>query len=153
MSKRTTKIDATPVLTRQREAVLHAIRECSEHLTAAEIYERARKRVPGISYATVYNSLRYLKGAGLVDEISFGNRASRYDRETQRHDHALCTECGRLVDFDLSPSEELVRSAARRSRFSPISVHMTLLGVCPACRSLGDTRASASKDAMRPPVR
>src|SRR5215212_5442513 len=91
------------VLTKQRAAVLRVIRESENHLTASEIYEAARKRLPSISYATVYNSLKYLKEAGLVHEISFGGAgASRYDRETARHDHALCTACGKLVDFDLT---------------------------------------------------
>ena len=121
-------------LTRQREAVLGVIRESENHLTAGEIYEAARRRLPSISYATVYNSLKYLKEAGLVNEISFGNGASRYDRETERHDHALCTACGKLVDFDLTVSSDLVRAAVRKTRFKPETIHLTLRGLCPDCR-------------------
>ena len=126
---------ARPPLTPQRNAVLQVIRESENHLTASEIFEAARKRLPSISYATVYNSLRYLKEAGLVNEISFGNGASRYDRETERHDHAICTCCGKLVDFDFDVTDELVRSAARRTRFKAESLHLTLRGLCPDCRS------------------
>jgi Fur family peroxide stress response transcriptional regulator len=122
-------------LTRQREAVLRVIRESENHLTASEIYEAARKRLPSISYATVYNSLKYLKEAGLVHEISFGVAgANRYDRETARHDHAICTCCGKLVDFDLTVGSDLVRAAVRRTRFKPESIHLTLRGLCPDCR-------------------
>ena len=126
---------AVGTLTPQRNAVLEVIRESDEHLTAGEIFEAARKRLPTISYATVYNSLRYLKDAGHVREISFGNGASRYDRETDRHDHAICNACGKLVDFDLPATVELMRAAARRSRFKPESVHLTLRGLCPDCSS------------------
>ena len=121
-------------LTRQREAVLGVIREREDHPTANDIFEAARRRLPGISYATVYNSLRFLKEAGLVHEIKFGDSASRYDRETDRHDHALCSQCGKLVDFDLPQAAELMKAAARRSKFKPESVHLTLKGVCPDCR-------------------
>ena len=121
------------VLTPQREAVLQAIRETDGHLTAGEVFEAARRRLPSISYATVYNSLRYLTEAGLVREINQGKGASRYDREMERHDHAVCTCCGKLVDFDLPATTELMRAAARRSRFKPESVHLTLRGVCPDC--------------------
>ncbi|MDQ1637192.1 MAG: Fur family transcriptional regulator, peroxide stress response regulator [Pyrinomonadaceae bacterium] len=120
-------------LTRQREAVLGVIREREDHPTANDIFEAARRRLPGISYATVYNSLRFLREAGLVHEIKFGDSASRYDRETDRHDHALCSQCGKLVDFDLPQAAELMKAAARRSKFKPESVHLTLKGVCPDC--------------------
>jgi Fur family transcriptional regulator, peroxide stress response regulator len=122
------------MLTRQRRLVLDVVQAEDAHPTAAEVFEAARKSMPGISFATVYNSLRFLKEAGLVREITFGNGASRYDRETDRHDHAICSECGKLVDFDLPGTVELLRSAARASRFKPESVHLTLVGLCPQCR-------------------
>ena len=131
--KTTEQAEATH-LTRQRQVVLEAVRQSEQHLTANEVFEAARKLLPTISFATVYNSLRYLKEAGLVSEITFGNAASRYDRETRRHDHAVCTGCGKLVDIDLPETVELMRAAARRSKFKPESIHLTLTGLCPDCR-------------------
>jgi Fur family peroxide stress response transcriptional regulator len=121
-------------LTPQREAVLEVIRERDDHPTASDIFEAARRRLPSLSYATVYNSLKYLREAGLVREISFGDGASRYDGVMDRHDHAICSKCGKLVDFDLPEAAELIRAAARKSRFKAESVHLTLTGVCPDCR-------------------
>jgi Fur family transcriptional regulator, peroxide stress response regulator len=126
--------DAGQKLTPQRDAVFQVILEREEHLTANEIFEASRKRLPTISYATVYNSLRFLKEAGLVHEINFGDSASRYDRETERHDHAICKGCGKMVDFDLPEAAELMRAAARKSHFKPESVHLTLRGLCADCR-------------------
>jgi Fur family transcriptional regulator, peroxide stress response regulator len=126
---------SAPALTRQRSVVLQVVQASEGHLTASEVYEAARKLQPSISFATVYNSLRYLKESGLLREITFGNAASRYDRETARHDHAMCSRCGKLVDFDLPETLDLLRTAARRSRFKPESIHLTLVGVCPDCRS------------------
>src|ERR1044072_289280 len=78
-----------PALTRQRKVVLEAVQAGDHHPTAAEVFDAARTAMPGISFATVYNSLRDLKEKGLVREIAFGKGASRYDRETERHDHAI----------------------------------------------------------------
>ena len=86
-------------LTRQREVVLRVIRDSREHLTASEVFSEAKVMLPSISFATVYNSLRFLKEAGHIAEIQFGNGASRFDRMTSRHDHAICTKCGTLVDI------------------------------------------------------
>ena len=124
-------------LTPQREAVLRVVNEAEEHLTANEIFEAARRLLPSISFATVYNSLKYLREAGLLREINFGKASSRYDRETNRHDHAICSRCGKLVDFDLEETTQLMRAAARRSRFKPESIQLTLVGVCPACQGGG----------------
>ena len=71
-------------LTRQRKIVLDVVQAGDHHPTPAEVFDSARKKMPGISFATVYNSLRFLKDAGLVREIAFGNGASRYDRETDQ---------------------------------------------------------------------
>ena len=132
---KTTEKAKHPGLTRQRRVVLAAVRAGDHHPTAAEVFDAARKSMPGISFATVYNSLRYLKRAGLICEIaSFGKSPSRYDSETYRHDHAVCSACGKLADFDLPGTVGLIRAAARASRFQAESVHLTLVGRCPKCR-------------------
>ena len=134
MTRRTKKQGEDSGLTPQREAVLRAIQSSGNHPTASEVFATARELLPSISFATVYNSLRYLREARLIREISFGDGASRYDRETERHDHAICSGCGKLVDFDLPQAAKLMKAAARRSKFKPESVHLTLKGVCPDCR-------------------
>ncbi len=120
-------------ITKQRQAVLQVIRESEEHLTANEVFEDARRVLPGISFATVYNSLRYLKNEGLIGEVRFGMDAMRYDRKLTRHDHAICNKCGKLVDLELSIPEGLFKEAAKRSKFEPESIELTLHGLCPDC--------------------
>lgn len=120
-------------LTKQREVVLQVIRDSHGHLTANEVFGEAKSLLPSISFATVYNSLRYLKDAGHIAEIQFGNGASRFDRITARHDHALCTKCGTLVDIEMDHPVELVNQAAAYSNFKPESLEFTLRGICPDC--------------------
>ena len=121
-------------LTRQREVILQVIRKAERHLTANEVFDEAKRLLPTISFATVYNSLRFLREAGHINEISFGSGASRFDRKTTRHDHALCTRCGKLVDMDLELPPELVEMAAQFSQFKPESLELTLRGLCPECK-------------------
>lgn len=120
-------------LTRQREVVLQVIRDAEEHLTANEVFDKAKQLLPSISFATVYNSLRYLKEAGHIAEISFGNGASRFDSMTSRHDHAICTKCGKLVDMEIELPPEVVSFAAEFSKFKLESIELTLRGLCPNC--------------------
>lgn len=120
-------------LTKQREVVLQVIRDAREHLTANEVFSAAKEILPSISFATVYNSLRYLKEVGHIAEIQFGNGASRFDRMTHRHDHAICTRCGKLVDIEMEHPKELITRAAKYSKFKPESLEFTLRGICPDC--------------------
>lgn len=127
-------------LTKQRRAVLRVIRESDAHLTANEVFDHARRLLPGISFATVYNSLRYLKNEALIGEVCFGANCTRYDRKLTRHDHAICNDCGKLVDMELSIPDGLIKEAAKRSKFEAGSIELTLRGLCPECRHLGTKR-------------
>jgi len=120
-------------LTKQRQSVLRVIQESDKHLTANEIFDDARRLLPGISFATVYNSLNYLKNQGLIGEIKFGTEANLYDRKLTRHDHALCNNCGKLVDLELTIPAKLLEEAASRSKFKPETIELTLRGLCPEC--------------------
>ncbi len=120
-------------LTKQRETVLRVIRESEKHLTANEVFDNARLLLPGISFATVYNSLSYLKKEGLIGEIKLGTDANLYDRKLTRHDHAICNNCGKLVDLELSIPKKLLEEAANRSQFQPETIELTLRGLCPEC--------------------
>ncbi|MGI9036701.1 MAG: Fur family transcriptional regulator [Pyrinomonadaceae bacterium] len=120
-------------LTKQRRAVLRAVRESDKHLTAGEVFDDARRFLPGISFATVYNSLNYLKKEGLIGEIRFGTDAKLYDRNLTQHDHAICNNCGKLVDLELTLPNGLLEEAADRSNFKTESIELTLRGLCPEC--------------------
>ena len=69
--------------------------------------------------------------APLLDENGLWERTRGGVME--RHDHAICNQCGKLVDLDMPEAAKLMPAAARKSRFKPQSVHLTLRGVCPDC--------------------
>ena len=119
--------------TKQRQAVLRVIQDSEKHLTANEVFANSQQLLPGISFATVYNSLRYLRTEGLIGEVRFGAECTRYDRTLTRHDHALCTSCGKLVDFELPIPRDLMNKATSLSHFQPESVELILRGLCPDC--------------------
>jgi Fur family peroxide stress response transcriptional regulator len=121
-------------ITKQRQAVLQVIRDSEEHLTANEVFDKARKIQPGISFATVYNSLRFLKEQGMIGEVRFGSDAARFDRTMDRHDHAICNECGKLIDLDLPIPDDILKKGERLSKFKAESIEIVLRGMCPECR-------------------
>ena len=119
--------------TRQRDLVLEAVRKSSDHPTARQVYSRVRRRRPKIAFATIYNALRWWVEQGELQEFSFGDAAARYDRNCDRHDHALCSNCGRLIDADVSLPPKLLRDIRRRTGLTVASHHVQFIGLCKAC--------------------
>ena len=122
-------------LTPQRRAILEAIQTSDKHPTAAQIYAQVKASHPRVAFGTVYKALDLLSRTGQILQLEFGDGASRYDRRTDRHDHAVCTACGKLVDLDVQLPADLDRHASHASGFE-ISQHTThFFGLCPECSS------------------
>jgi len=94
--------------TRQRVTVYESILVKRDHPTADEIFTRARKKLPSISFATVYNCLETLTQSSLVKQVVFDRSSARYCPNLSPHAHFKCTESGRI--FDLEIDESLVDS-------------------------------------------
>jgi len=121
--------------TAQRSQVLEVVREAEGHLTAGEIFERVRQRDARIAYGTVYRTLHLLAERGVIQELTFADAASRYDKRIDRHDHVSCRACGLLLDVDVPVALIARHVAEEQSGFAVESHHTVFAGQCPTCRS------------------
>lgn len=120
-------------LTAQRRVIAQAFEGEHVHLTAEEVLARARRRMPEISLATVYNTLNELVSLGELRAVQTGRGRPRYDPNAVRpHDHLVCIRCGALHDvyargrLDLPPAQRFGhRLVARETVFR---------GLCPGCQ-------------------
>jgi Fur family peroxide stress response transcriptional regulator len=99
---------ATP----QREEVYRALASTKSHPTAEELFQEVRGRLPGISLATVYNSLDAMCRRGLARKIvglHASDEAARYDADLSAHVHFLGDQ-GEVRDVPTDLSERLVES-------------------------------------------
>jgi Fur family peroxide stress response transcriptional regulator len=119
--------------TKQRQAILTVLEHSADHPTAAAVYERVRKLLPGIGFATVYRNLSSLAEQGLIREVQMGD-TTQYDRRTDRHDHVVCRRCGRLADTVVPLPQDSLDRAAAESGFRVSEHHTTFYGLCAACQ-------------------
>jgi Fur family peroxide stress response transcriptional regulator len=129
-------------MTPQRQAILDAVRSSRDHPRAADIFEQVRAVLPGIAFGTVYNALHALADHGIIRQLTFGDHASRFDGRVDRHDHALCTRYGDLVDAVAPPTPDTVRQAADEIGFAIHAYHTQLLGVCSGCQARADASSA-----------
>ena len=131
----TTAPRATYRNTTQRAIIQAEVETADGHLTAGEIFERVRRRYPSIAYGTVYRTLHLLAEHGLIQELTFADQASRFDKRVERHDHVHCTTCGALTDVDVPVALLAAHVAEEQSGFTVTSHHTLFAGTCPACRT------------------
>lgn len=120
----------------KRAFVVDFFMRANRHFTVEELYNEIKARRPGISYTTVYRALRLLAECGIADESMFGESAMRYEPvgRSGHHDHLICRQCGRIIEFENREIERLQRGVARRYGFSVAAHRLELYGVCRDCQ-------------------
>ncbi|MFT5359110.1 MAG: Fur family ferric uptake transcriptional regulator, partial [Polyangiales bacterium] len=95
--------------TSQRRLVTDVFFRSTEHLSIEDLLAAVREREPKIGYATVYRTLKLLKKCGLANERHFGDGVSRYEvaHEDEHHDHLICVDCDRIIEFENDEIERL----------------------------------------------
>jgi Fur family peroxide stress response transcriptional regulator len=118
--------------TPQRQHVYRVLVEKKDHPTAEEVFIRAKKGMPEISMATVYNCLDALVSCGLVRQVNQDREATRFCSNMQPHHHFYCDQCGGAYDIDRS--EESSEPPVLMPRgFKPSRYEVTIRGLCPDC--------------------
>ncbi len=123
-------------ITKQRRAVLEAFLANEEHLSAEELYKIVSAKEPKIGLATVYRTLALLTESGLALELDFGDGQKRYEHNYHHahHDHMICTQCGKIIEFQNSMIEKLQEDVAREHGFEMTTHKLDMFGICKDCR-------------------
>lgn len=118
--------------TPQRQHVYQVLREKRNHPTAEEVFIRAKKGMPEISIATVYNCLDALVSCGLVRQVNQDRSATRFCSNMMPHHHFYCDECGGAYDIERA-SHDTEPPVTMPRGFKPNRYEVTIRGLCPDC--------------------
>ncbi len=121
---------------KQRDTVLEAVKEGATHPTAADVYDRARLKIPNISLGTVYRNLDVLKKSGEIIGFSGFDGVERFDATTRNHGHFFCKGCEKIFDF--CPDEYLAEPIPpdmKQNGFTADSVRVLIHGYCNECKN------------------
>src|SRR5688572_2945473 len=118
--------------TPQRQHVYDVLLQKKDHPTAEEVFIRAKKGMPEISMATVYNCLDTLVGCGLVRQVNQDREATRFCSNMQPHHHFYCDECGGAHDIERVDETSEPPITMPRG-FKPTRYEVTIRGLCPEC--------------------
>jgi Fe2+ or Zn2+ uptake regulation protein len=120
--------------TRQRIAVMRALRRLKRHPTAIEIHRSVTRTNPNLSRKTVYEVLDVLVAAHLAACVTDGGEPYRYEANALPHYHARCRSCGQLFDIPASADSQIRGRSALPEGFAVEEIRVTIHGRCYRCR-------------------
>ena len=131
--------------TAQRDVILEIFLRTEAHLSSEDLYWLVQKEDSSVGHTTVYRTLKLLTDAGLAREVRFGDGKSYYEHHYnhEHHDHMICTECGKVVEFFSPEIESLQETVAAEYGFRLTHHSMRILGLCGICQKK-DSESAAS---------
>ncbi|BBZ74456.1 transcriptional repressor [Mycobacterium paraseoulense] len=130
-----------------RIQVLAVLEPVHGHLPVAEIHKRVRACLPHGAHppdvATIYRTVTTLVGQGVLHPLTLEGGVTTYGMATAPHHHAVCTECGSIIEVPAGRLSSALEHAMAGSSFAlSEAAGLTLHGLCPQCQ-----------EAKRPPKR
>lgn len=124
-------------ITSRRTIILEAFLREEGHFSAEELYKKVVKKNSSIGIATVYRTLKLFQEAGLARMSQFGKGEARYEHNYLHghHDHLICRQCGKIMEFENPVIEKLQKQIAKKHHFKVTSHRLEMFGICSNCIS------------------
>ena len=108
--------------TKQRLAVWDEIKDSNEHHDADKIYENIKSKNLNVSRATVYRTLDILAKNKFIRKLDVGDGRIRYEAKISKdhHDHMICLETGKIIEFYDEEIERLQDTIAKNHGYKVI---------------------------------
>ena len=107
--------------TQQRLAIAQVLLQAPVHLSADDILLAARRYLPRLSRATVYNTLPLFVEKGLLRALRLDAERTVYDSRTDAHFHLYHEDTGVLQD--------MLSEALHWPSMPPIAKHLEMEGI------------------------
>lgn len=112
------------------------------HFDAEQLLEAVKRENMRVSRATAYRTLAKLVDAGLLRRLDIGTRTFyEHDYGYPQHDHLVCEHCGKMIEFQRTEIDPLLREVASEHLFQVAGHSLIVRGVCADCnRARGSRR-------------
>jgi Fur family ferric uptake transcriptional regulator len=122
-------------MTRQRGRVLDAVHTFKHPATAEEIFRVVAASDSDADITTVYRTLNFLEGFGLITAYDAENGRRRFEHHSGNGvPHFVCRRCGRTAAIKQTGFQQAVGESAQRCGFEIRVSSIVVPGLCPSCR-------------------
>ncbi len=126
------KLRVTP----QRLTILEVFLEKKGHVEVEGLFLEVQKIDSSIGIATVYRTMNLLVDCGLAREntLSKGQKTFETLYHQSHHDHLICTQCKKIVEFEHPLIEKYQLEISQTHGFSLNQHQMEIYGICSDCQ-------------------
>ena len=101
----------------------------TRHLSAEDVYKALLDAGEDVGLATVYRVLTQFEQAGLVERHNFDGGHSVFELDSgEHHDHLVCTETGKVIEFQNDKIEALQEQIAKELGYDLVDHNLVLYG-------------------------
>lgn len=102
-----------------------------KHMSAEDVYKALIEAGEEVGLATIYRVLTQFEAAGLVMRHNFDSGHSVFElNEGEHHDHMVCTQSGKVIEFRNEQIEKLQQDIADKHGYELVD-HSLVLYVRP----------------------
>ena len=118
--------------TQERSRVLESIFALDDHFSADELYMFMNSHGEKVSRATIYSTLDLLTQCNILMKHRFQGESAHFELTSRmpHHDHLICTECARIVEFREEKIDEIRDEVTEKLGFKPVKHSLQIFAVC-----------------------
>jgi len=120
---------------KQRSAILDAVKNTKCHPTADWVYTEVRKSIPNISLGTVYRNLARLAEEKVITKLNMGTSSEHFDGNVKPHYHVACVECERIFDIEENVNFDINKWASKFFNGEIYEHYTVFTGKCSECNN------------------
>lgn len=121
-------------LTGPRQALVQILAGRDHYFSAQEAWDQVQSTGLDVGRATVFRTLDLLTELGILDRVHAGDGCHRYIVcQPSHHHHFMCTDCGKVQQFEAPEVEAQIGKLAQAAGYSVITHHLELIGRCADC--------------------
>jgi Fur family ferric uptake transcriptional regulator len=118
------------------QVILDVLADEHHHLTAQEVFEHIRERMPAVNSSTIYRSLDRLAAEGKISVSDMGKGAMVFESVADgMHHHLVCQNCGNSFTVDHHLVGGFFAQVQEKYHFEVLTNHLILFGVCQNCQA------------------